>query len=60
MNQNEYRNIAMLGNIFYMIGWRKEDREELIVEFGLTDEQVDFLCFVLAYLEKKEKGDKNE
>lgn len=32
-------------------GWRKEDKEQLMQEYGLTDEQADVICELLAEME---------
>ena len=38
--------------MLYDGGWRASDRDELMLEYGLTDDEVDSLCKELAELEE--------
>ena len=35
-------------------GWRKEDKEQLIMEYGLSEEDAQKICAELARLEEEE------
>lgn len=44
----DYRTCAAA---LYDGGWRAEDRDELISEYGLTEEEVNELCEILTEFE---------
>ena len=41
-------------------GWRAEDREQLISEYGLTDEEADIICARLSEIEAYAKEEEDE
>lgn len=48
----DYRSSAAA---LYDGGWRAEDRDELISEYGLTEEEVSKICEILAEFENNKK-----
>lgn len=40
-------------------GWRAEDREQLISEYGLSEDEVDIICARLSELEAESKEDED-
>lgn len=40
-------------------GWRAEDREQLISEYGLSEDEVDVICALLSELEAESKEDED-
>ena len=39
----------------YDCGWRKEDKEQLVVEYGLSEEDAQKICAELAEFEERAK-----
>lgn len=48
--KNQYSAAALFDG-----GWRADDREELIAEYGLTDEEADAICAELAGFDAPKK-----
>jgi hypothetical protein len=48
-------DITLTSALLYAVGWRKEDKEGMRILFSFTEDQADFVCTVLEYLEEKEK-----
>lgn len=40
-------------------GWRAEDREQLISEYGLSEDEADIICARLSELEGESKEDED-
>lgn len=51
------KDIALQTSAAYLYdgGWRKEDKEELIAEYGLSEEDAQKICEFLAEFEERAK-----
>lgn len=55
---NQYDPYLSAGPL-YDGGWRAEDREQLISEYGLSEDEVDIICARLSELEADSKEDED-
>ena len=47
-------NISTMAAALYDGEWRAEDRDDLIKEYDLTEDEADAICEMLAYYAEKE------